>query len=291
MGKVEDEGFPKWLEEKKKGLDARGQQLLGQLIEHNETFGKELFRGDLREGEFHRRLNETHAEKEALSKERKALEAATGQFQRKRTEWTNWYKTESAKAKQLVDENAQLRARKAPVSDGDPLADLDPLNERRPPAMDDELKVTLDQISKRLDEQGQRLEGIDANIPGFLSEHSAAMELSRDEGFKVDPVALTNMALQNNITPRQAYYSMTQEVRAGKAKTDYETAIKDAEERGRKAAFTDRPSPDHIRPSGPSTVERLTGKTDPYPTTRRDIVDSAVEEFRRLRAEDPEMTA
>jgi hypothetical protein len=295
MGKVEDEGFPKWLEEKKTALAAKDPSAAAQfekLVTANKEFGIELFRGDLREKEFHRRLNETNTEKETMAGEKTRLAGAISQFQAEKTKWSTWYQQEKPKAEALVAEKARLEARivdlEAGKAAGNNIDDDDDDKNYRVPAMNEELQTTIKQLQDDLLATKQRLETVDTNIPGFITDHAVAMDLARKEGFDIDPRALTDMALRNNIEPRQAYYQLTYEQREKKATSDREKEIKDAEERGRKNALNDRPSPDHLRPSGPSVVDRLSGKGDDYPTTRRDIVNSAVEEFRRIRDENPE---
>ncbi len=295
MGKVEDEGFPKWLETKKAALAAKDPAAAVQfekLVTANKEFGIELFRGDLRETEFHRRLSEQNTEKETLAGEKTKLAGAISQFQAEKTKWSTWYQTEKPKSEALVAEKARLEARITDLEAGNPgNTDLDlddPDKNPKGPAMSTELQTTIKQLQDDLKATKERLEVVDTNIPGFITDHAVAMDLARREGFDVDPRALTDMALRSNIEPRQAYYQLTFDQREAKAKEDREKEIKDAEERGRKNAINDRPSPDHLRPSGPSVVDRLTGKGDSYPTSRRDIVDSAVEEFRRIRDENPE---
>lgn len=287
----EKDDFPRWLEEKKGSLkSARAQQALATLLEENPDFVKEdWYRGTLRQEEFHRRLNETHDEKRGVEEATKKLQAAQAAFQAEKTRWTGWYKENAPKAKAAVDEAAVLRKKVAMLeARKDDLEDDPTLSEGRKHAMTNEYEEAINGLKEQVSQLGQRLESVDNNIPGFIAEHTAAMEMSRDEGFKVDPHELTNLALNNNITPRQAYMHMTRELRETKAKEDYDKAIKDAEERGRRAALNDRPSPDHIRPSGPTVVDRLTGKTEPYATDRKSIVDGAVEEFRRIQSENPE---
>ena len=150
--------------------------------------------------------------------------------------------------------------------------------------MTEELQTTIKQLQDDLKATKDRLETVDTNIPGFITDHAVAMDLARKEGFDVDPRALTDMALRNNIEPRQAYYSLTYDQREKKAKEDREKRL------APRHAAGDEPGRKHVglRPSGPSVVDRLTGKGDSYPTSRRDIVDSAVEEFRRIRDENPE---
>lgn len=287
----EKDDFPRWLEEKKGSLkSARAQAALDTLLEENPDFVKEdWYRGTLRQDEFHRRMNESHEEKQQLSAAEKELKAAQATFQADKAKWQKWYRDNAPRAKAAVEHaeqlEAKIRALEARKSDIDDDDDLPP---GRKNAMNEEAQTMINQLKTQVDQLGQRLESVDNNIPGFISEHTAAMEMARKDGFEVDPHELTNMALNNNITPRQAYLSMTAEKREAKAKEDYEKAIKDAEERGRRSALNDRPSPDHIRPSGPTVVDRLTGKTEPYATDRKSIVDGAVEEFRRIQAEHPE---
>jgi hypothetical protein len=101
----------------------------------------------------------------------------------------------------------------------------------------------------------------------------------------VDPSQIIDLSLRNGSTPDVAYYQLTYEQRAKRDAEQREKDIKDAEERGRRKALTERPSPDHLRPAGPSVIDRLRGKTEAYPTSRRDIVDAAVEEFRKMSSE------
>jgi chromosome segregation ATPase len=287
----EKDDFPRWLEEKKGTLkSARAQQALQTLLEENEDFVKEdWYRGTLRQDEFHRRLNEQNESKKSLDAQLQALKREQAQFQAQKTQWQGWYKENAPKAKAAMERaqvlEAKIKALEAKKSDID---DDDDLSAGRKNAMSEQYETMINQLKDQVNQLGQRLEAVDTNIPGFISEHAAALELARKEGFEVDPLELSNMALNNNITPRQAYYHMTQAQRAEKQKADYEKDIKEAEERGRRAAINDRPSPDHIRPSGPTVVDRLRGKTEPYATDRKSIVDGAVEEFRRIQAEHPE---
>lgn len=287
----EKDDFPRWLEEKKGTLKSvRAQQALQTLLEENEDFVKEdWYRGTLRQDEFHRRLNEQHEKDTKLAEAEAALKREQAAFQGQKTQWSTWYKENAPRAKAAMERAEQLEAKiRALESKKSDIEDDDDLSAGRKNAMSEQYETMINQLKGQVDALSQRLEAVDTNIPGFISEHAAALELARKEGFDVDPHELSNMALNNNITPRQAYYAMTQEQRAAKQKADYERDIKEAEERGRRAALNDRPSPDHIRPSGPTVVDRLRGKTEPYATSRKDIVDGAVEEFRRIQSEHPE---
>lgn len=280
----EDKRFQEWLEATKAKLDPSIHRAFDALAEHDSA--KEVFRGYLREDEFYRNLQKVKDDEKALKSEKDALQSEIAKFERQRTEWRTWYQNEKPKVDNFASENAalkkQIEAMQAKLGRGaKDDDDTDGGAARGSREMNDELKATLDQLKQELNETKGRLEAVDGNIPAFMAGVATVIQKANKEGFEVDPNQLIDLALRNRTTPDVAYYQLTYEERTKRASEQREKDIKEAEERGRRSALADRPSPDHLRPAGPSVIDRIRGKVD-YPTSRRDIVDAAVEEWRKI---------
>ncbi len=287
MSRKEDARFEEWLKATRDKLSPGAQRNLDALAE-DET-SREVFRGYLREDEFYRNLQGVKDTEKKLGAEKESLQQEIAKFERQRTEWRNWYQSEKPKNETLTSENSTLKkeidllkAKLGRPADHDDDGDTSP---RRNLEMNDDLKAELAQLRQELTATKGRVENIDGNIPGFTAGVAKAVQRAMKEGFDVDADQIVDLSIRTGANPEQAYYQLTFEQRAKREQEQREKDIKDAEERGRRKALTERPSPDHLRASGPSVVEQLRGKNSDFPTGRRDIVNAAVDEFRRLQAE------
>lgn len=219
--------------------------------------GKTVFGGHLREKEFYRRLNAMHDEKEDLTK--------------REQEWQQWYQDNAPKTERLAAERDALKAQLDKMKE---TIGLDDDGSTRPEVS----KVEVDDsVKKEIARLQTQVAFFDKALPQLLKDMGQINNKIVKENWDVDAGAVLDHALSKSVDLHTAFKELTADEADKRAKTREEQLIAKAKEEGRREALKQVPSPDHLRPSGPTIVDSLRGT--PKPTSTQDRISGAVSEW------------
>lgn len=264
MAKREDQDFKVWLEELKK-LHPETAANLDALAETE--VGKELFRGERREAEFYRRLNEI------TEKER--------QFQATVAAQAKWYETakpEYERAVTKAQEAEALRLRLEAMNKQ--LAEIGvKVPEQNSPSVPAH-SSTEDITTRELQELRGQVAQMDQAFPLVMGQFLSVLHKSTKEGFDVDPNAVLKYVYDNKVAPDVAYEKLTADARESRRQEELDKKLKEAKEAGRREALSSFQGPERIPLAAPSVVEALRAKEDANIFAKpQDRVDAAVKDF------------
>ncbi len=262
MGK-KDEQYKAWVAEVESNLDEAQKANFRAIVDS--PAGEKVFAGHLREADYYRRLNEQNAEQRKLEQERAQL--------------YQWYEAEAPKNQKLIQERENLareleNTRKKALEFGLEDDDLG-----TPKAVRD--AVQREELEKVKEEWAKKYQLFDKALPHLLGNLSDIAYKSMKENMDVSPSQVIKYSMDNNVDPVRAYDALTYEERERRATKAREEELTKAREQGRREALSKFPSPDNIRPNGPSIIDTLrAGAT--APSTSRDRVSAAVAEFMEM---------
>lgn len=253
MSAKEDAAYAVW----KQDIEARLPEDLRsnfQAITAHDA-GREVFRGNLRQEEFNRRVNEVAAEKQRLS---------------------TWFNEEAPKNARLVSEQADLQRKLEAYEKTLEELGLDESVTRKADTVHSVAKKEEVEDLKKAVEEKLRL--FDQALPRLLGDLSSVIQTSITEKFNIDPRAVLNYAAENQLNPIQAFEQMTAGERTRRAGESQKALEEKWKEEGRREALSKLPNPDRIRASGPTIVDTLS-RTDFASSDPRTRVDAAVKDF------------
>jgi hypothetical protein len=244
MGKKEDAAFQDWVE----SLKGRVSEQAFKAITEDEG-AKEVFRGHLREDEFHRRLTELDLAKKQLAAEQEALRQEQGSLELNKEKWQSWYVEASGDFEKLSSENEELKKRleTQPQVSGAPQGGN---------AVDQASEKKLEALAHELEMSKSRLEAVNKTLPRLLGDFGDVLAKATKEGWKVQPKELLNTALTRGIDMDTAFYELTSQERAQREEAALQQIEKDAYERGKREAQSSAP-PDSFRGAVPGTIDHL----------------------------------
>lgn len=264
MPKKEDALFQAWLEDVKERIadDPELEEKFDAFVAH--PIGKEVFRGHLREADYHRKA-------QALADERRMVEAEKEQLNTRATELEAWYEQNAPINERLKAERDELRARLEAGSD----SESEPPARGRESAVDDLTKKEIEELKSKLAETEAWAKQVDVGVPALMGGFLDVAVRSVKEGFEIKPRELMEYAMKKRIDPEQAYAEITAEERQKRAEADMEKRLEKAKEEGRREALKSQvASPDRLRAAAPAIWQQAFNKT---PQARGERVDSAVE--------------
>jgi len=272
--KKEAEAFEEWKAEIAATLTGPQLDAFNTLMS-DEAKGKTIFRGHIREQEFYTRLNE-------LDSAKKALEADMGNFKAEKDAMYNWYKAESPKNAQLIEEKQKLAARlsaaKQQLIDLGLVEEAEQLGVSMPAGTPASSPIQHDDTSrKELEALRNRLEMFDKALPALMASYGGVIAETVTGKWNVNPADILSYAVQNGVDPRQAFWDLTAEQREERAKKQRDEEIAKAKEEGRREALTQKASPDFFRAPIPGSVDAL--KATNVPLDRNARVGAAVSAF------------
>jgi DNA repair exonuclease SbcCD ATPase subunit len=249
VSKKEDADYKEWLEELKTKNPAISEHL-DAIAETDQ--GRDLFRGERREADYYRRLNELDGQKKAVAEEAE-INKAEGARQ---VSWWQAAKPEYEEAlKAKTDLTAQLEAAQAKLKEqGVPI--VDPTTPKPPPA-------PAPETTKEIEAMKARINAMDAGYPQVMLGLFQAQQAAQAEGIPFDAGAVLKHAYDNNTSPMQSFNTLSSEVREKNAAEKLTAKLDEAREAGRKEALSKLSGPDRgIRPSGPTIVDALRGDAE-----------------------------
>jgi hypothetical protein len=267
--------YKKWLEEVKSSLPETKRGHFEALADDEGGF--KIFEGYLGGKEFDRVRNEVEKEMKAVQADRALLTQAVESFVNDVKYVDQWYKTEQPKNQQLAEQYSALAsqyqiARQKLIELGLEDATNSNTSTISPTsgAVPDGLAAEIKAIKERLAKQDQA-------VPRVIADMGAVLREAAKEGFDVDTDAVMAHSSRRGVDLRTAYRELTQEQREAKAETMLEKKLEEAREEGRRSALSKFPSPERLRPSGPSVFDHLNASN--APVERNSRVNEAVKEF------------
>ncbi len=267
MAKKEDALFQAWLEDVKERIenDPDLEEKFDAFVSH--PVGKEVFRGHLREADYHRKA-------QALADERRMVEAEKEQLNSRAAELEAWYEQNAPINERLRQERDELRERLSSASDDDD----DPVVGRgRESAMDESTKKEIEALRSKLAETEAWAKQVDVGVPALMGGFLEVAVRSVKEGYDIKPRELMEYAMKKRIDPETAYAEITADERMKRAEADMEKRLEKAKEEGRREALKSQiASPDRLRTSSPAIWQQAFGAK---PQERSGRLDAAVEAF------------
>lgn len=246
--------YEAYLEEVRSKLPEDKKEAFEQLV--GTDVGKELFGGHLREADYYRRLNEMHAEKEALKE--------------KEAEWGTWYQDNVSKQERMIAERDALKARLDGLRDAAGLEGDDPTTPPRKAPVEQD-----DSVKKEIETLKTQLGFMDKALPRLMKDYGQVNYDIVKGNWNLNPGDVLDLALSKGVDLQSAFSELTAKERDERAKAEREKLIKDSREEGRREALKQTPSPDRLRPSGPTIVDSLQDKKIADPRNRIDGAVSA----------------
>lgn len=259
--------YQAWLKDVESKLSDESQKQAFRTLTDSEA-GKELFGGHLREADYYQRLNDYNEEK-------RELEKAQREFEQKQTALYGWYEEQAPKNDRLIKQTEtltrQLAAYKAKLAE-EGLEDVEGVERMTAAVQDVAKREDVEKIQKDID---QRMKMLDRALPNVLADVTDITYRIIKEGYKVNPKDVFEYSMKNGVALPLAFDALTKDERSAKEAKAREDEIAKAREEGRREALSKFPTPDLLRGSGPSLVERLNNA----PADRQSRVDSAVAEY------------
>ena len=249
MSKREDEKYADWIKDFSEELPEEQREAFETLAK-TDVAKERLFRGTIRQEEFHRKLNEVDDMK-------KELEGA-------RDELYTWYDEETPKQEALIEERDLLKKQLAErKDDGDP-----------PPTVGIPGFSTEDLAT--LKAQAGKIEALDKIMPAVIADTGAILQDAMKNEFEVDMHEVMRVSLQQGVTPYKAYEDLTSSQRKDRYdKSQEEQRDKWIAEGKRQAITAKTGSPDSLSPAGP-VWEALNRKDDVEGPTSQDRVSAVL---------------
>lgn len=258
MSAKEDADYQKWVEEKSKEYPEDLRKQFEAVASHEAT--KDTFRDGLRQNDYYSRLNK-------LASERKALESA-------QAEQESWYNRAKPEYDRMETEHQKAISRQKALE-----AQIKALDLEDVVSIPNKNEVADVSTPRELEELKQRLNAIDSALPVILGDMYKVVQRSVTEKWDIDPSVVLRHALNKRVNPSQAFDELTAPEREKRNEARIEDLRKKAFEEGRKDALSKIPSPDRLRPSGPSIVDTM---RDAKPNDNVNRVDEAVRQFMAL---------
>lgn len=266
MAKREEQDYKVWLEELKK-LHPETAANLDAIADT--PVGKELFRGERREAEFYRRLNEM------TEQERKFQETVAAQ-----AKWYETAKPEYERAVTKAQEAEALRQRLEAMNQKLAEIGVNVPEDKNTPSVP--ARSSTDDITTReLQELRGQVAQMDQAFPLVMGQFLSVLHKSTKEGFDVDPNQVLKYVYDNKVAPEVAYEQLTKDAREQRRQEELDAKLKEAKEAGRREALSSFQGPERIPLAAPSVVEALRAAKDEgnVVLNPRDRVDAAVRDF------------
>lgn len=259
MSAKEDAEYQKWVEEKVKEYPDELRKSFEAIAQHDAT--REVYREGLREKDYYNRLNK-------LAAERKALEAA-------QQEQESWYNRAKPEYDRMEQEHQKALARQKALEAQIKALDLEDVVS----VPSDKDVAAAEGNPQELAELKARLNAIDSALPVILGDMYKVVQRSVTEKWDIDPSVVLKHALNKRVNPSQAFEELTKDEREKRNEARIEEMRKKAFEEGRKDALSKIPSPDRLRPAGPTLVDNIRDAKPQNDVTR---VDEAVRQYLAL---------
>lgn len=267
MAKKEDVAYKEFVEEVLGKLPEDKRKVVQEQLLADESIGREIFRGGLREEEFHRRLTEQDKAAKAFQAEKEAMQ--------------KWYNDtlpvhESLKAER-EELLKQLKAAKRQLED----AGVDPKDYGIEVPTKRDSVTDLGAGNAALQEQLNRVGFlVDRALPRLLADVLKVQAKAIKENWSVDASDVLDEALKTGVTPEIAFERLTAKERDERRGKELEDLKKKWIEEGRREAMKDRASsPDRIPAAGPSIFDTLTKDKTSEASTKAARIDGAVAAF------------
>lgn len=268
--------YKEWVKEVEASLASSEQKERFRALTDNSEEGMKVFGGYLRQQEFDRALNEVKDSEKAVKADRGALTEAIEKFKSDVVELNNWYQQELPKNQRMNEDLVRTRAM------------YDAANQKlRELGLEVEAPVSTpsspasagvsSELVRQVEFLAQRLARQDQALPRVLADAMAVTREGLKEGFDFDPSAVIARASARGVDVQTAFRELTADQREAKANAEREKEIEKAREEGRREAQSRYPSPERLRPSGPTIFDSLNAA--PVSTDRRERVNEAVKEF------------
>lgn len=265
MSKKEDAEFSAWLEDLAGSLAPEDSTLLKSWAQKAPEKFREKFRDGLREGDYYRKLERLNANARELARREREIGSLV---QTREQEIAEERRRAAELQKRLELTEAQLAA-------------MGLTTEEEPggnQVMSDVSKEDVAKLREALEAQKARLEAMDRAFPAVLAESLEVGAEIAKEGWKVSPSEVLRLSLERQQPPKAILQTLTKEERESREKDRFEKEKAKWMEEGRREVLSRLPSPDHLRPLGPTIVDTLREKGG---AARHERVNAAVELYNK----------
>lgn len=244
-----DPGFREWLQELAESKitkikDPERRAALERVLavakddEETEEALREIFRGGLREFEFHKRLNALHE----IERERGQKHEEWKKFRDDVETEYNAVKEERDRLKHQIDEQAKALERVGLIDDAAKL------REQGDDALAT-LKKELDETKASLKQHEEAIMRVSAGAPTFMVEFVKSANKYRKEGFEFDEedVYRSIVEAKGSLPVALAFEDAIREQRDERKQKELDEKLKKAKEEGRQEALTQKVAPDALR--------------------------------------------
>jgi hypothetical protein len=240
MSEKEDAERSAWLESVKKDFasDPDALAALDKVFTHPAATER-FYRGTLRQDEFHRRLNETHAMKTELEQQRLQVLEAAQQVQ-------NYYATEGPKNEALLKHKQVLEAEKAALEAALLARGEEPRSILRQP-QEPPVSAGSQALQNEVEALKQQLATITNTLPVYLNDSIQATYEIVKNGWDVDPRAVLDYSLTRGVRASEALQQLTAKQRQDRQESEIQKRIDEAKEQAKRELMAAHPTSDFTR--------------------------------------------
>jgi hypothetical protein len=269
----EDVLFAEWLAETKESFGSDDERAQFEKFATG-TAGKAVFKGYLREKDYHRALNDAN-------KKQREVEAKETELAGKYNEIDQWYAINAPVNEQLKKEKSELtrkleEAQRELTEVG--LGDVRGRGEKS--AVVDDLEKRLADEQNKRDALEKRVIAIDTNFPAVLENLLDVSHRITKEGYSVSPKEVLQHSLRKRLSPLDALNELTADEREKREQARWTKELEKAKEEGRREERKSNvASPDRLKQSNPffETLQKKMEQTSKY-DRRSEAVNIFLEE-------------
>lgn len=268
--------YKEWVKEVEASLSTPEAKNAFKSLAENSDEGFKVFGGYLRESEWDRLQNELKEAERTVKADQAAIQNAMGKFMTDLKDVQDWYNVEAAKNEQLANayntlaarhEEAQKKLRELGLEDNT----VTHPGGSVPRGVDDMTAKEIAALKQSLAQQS-------VAIPRILADALTVLKEGVKEGYEFDPAAVISHAHQNGVDLKSAFKALTADQREKKDAEKFSKELEKAREEGRREALSKFPSPERMKPSGPTIFDHLSSAPDAA-TNRNARINDAVKEF------------
>lgn len=240
----EDVLFKSWLDEVKADLQSDEDRAAFEKFATGGA-GKNIFKGYLREKDYHRERTE-------VDKKEKQLVAKETELQHRFNEVDEWYALNKPQVDKLKDQNTdllkELEKAKAELAD----TDFGDRGFEKKSAVVDNLEKRLSEQLERNKSLEERVVRMDNNFPQVLGKFLEVTHVINKEGYDVSPLDVLNHSLSKRQDPLASLNELTADVREKREQEKWTKELEKAKEEGRREERKNHvASPDRLQQSNP----------------------------------------